>query len=226
MLKPKKKMTKHNLKEDKFVKTTLQMKTYLDENSSKVMSAVFGIVIIIVIVIIIRHTSQQTREEATGQLGIAQIEFNNANYTKASSRLLRLIEDYDGTEEAEQGMFLLANIYFQQYKYDKASSYFEEFINSYSRSELLLASGYAGLAACREIEKKYEDAADLYKNAANIAADFTESDNYSYLAGICFKKADLIEKAKSQFENIMENSKSPDRKKDAESQLVMLGKEK
>jgi len=43
MLKPKKKITKKELKEDKFVKYTLQAKTYLDENSKQVFYMVAGI---------------------------------------------------------------------------------------------------------------------------------------------------------------------------------------
>ena len=49
MLKPKKsisKISKKDLKEDKFVKFTLQAKSYLDENSKQVFYMVSGILIV------------------------------------------------------------------------------------------------------------------------------------------------------------------------------------
>jgi tetratricopeptide (TPR) repeat protein len=222
MLKPKKKIRKHDLKEDKFVKAALQAKTYFDENYRQVTFVVGAIFAAIVIFIIYNYVSKQKRDEANAQLGIAQIEFSNSNYLKASQRLLRLIEDYSGTDEAIQGMFLLANIYYQQGEYADARHYFEEFVDDYSGSNILLASGCAGLAACLEMNKEYEKAAELYQKAADLAGDFPESDNYTYLAGICYKKIGKNDQAKNQFQKIIQNSDTGSRVKDAELELVLL----
>lgn len=222
MLKPKKKVRKQDLKEDKFVKTALQAKTYLDENYRQVMLVVGATFAVIVIFIIYNYVSKQKRVEATAQLGIAQIEFNNSNYLKATERLLRLITDYSGTDEAVQGMFLLANIYYQQGEFTDARNYFEKFVDSYSGSNILLASGYAGLAACLEINKEYEKAAELYEQAADLAGDFPEADNYTYLSGICYKKTGQMDQAKNQFQKIIKKSETGSRVKDAELELVLL----
>ena len=222
MLKPKKKVRKHDLKEDKFVKAALQAKTYFDENYRQVTLVVGAIFAVIVIFIIYNYVSKQKRDEATAQLGIAQIEFSNSNYLKASERLLRLINDFSGTDEATQGMFLLANIYYQQKEYADARIYFEQFIDSYSGSNILLASGYAGLAACLEVDKEYEKAAELYEKAADLAGDFPEADNYIYLAGICYKKTGQTDQARNQFQKIIKKSDTGSRVKDAELELVLL----
>jgi tetratricopeptide (TPR) repeat protein len=222
MLKPKKKMTKQDLKEDKFVKAALQAKTYFDENSRQVTMLVLGIFAVVAIFIIYNYTSKEGRIAANGQLGIAQIEFSNGNYDKATVRLQKLIDKHSGSDAALQGTFLLANIYFQQKDYDDARHYFQVFIENYSGSNILLASGYAGLAACYEIDNDFMQAAELYDEAADLTTDFTESDNYCYLAGICYKKAGQFDKAKNQFKKLVDDSKSGLRAKDAESQLVLL----
>jgi tetratricopeptide (TPR) repeat protein len=222
MLKPKKKVTKQDLKEDKFVKTALQAKTYLDENYNQVLMVVAAVFAIIVIFIIYNYVTKQTREEAYSQLGIAQVEFSNSNYGKATQRLQRLIADYGGTDAANQGLFLLANIYYQQGEFVDASNYFERFIDTYSGSDILLASGYAGLASCREVDNNFSDAAELYEKAADLNPDFVESDNYHYIAGICYKKAGLLDHAKTQFQRIINKSETGARVKDAESELVLL----
>jgi len=119
-------------------------------------------------------------------------------------------------------MLILANIYYYQKNYSDAELYFQEFIDSYSGSNILLASGYAGLAACREIEKDYSYAADLYERAANTAPDYIEYQNFLYLSGLCYKKAGDVEKATDIFKTIVEDSQTGKRTKDAEAQLVLL----
>ena len=222
MLKPKRKITKQNLKEDKLVKTTLQVKNYLEENSKQVFYFVSGVLLVILIIMWYRYYSQKTNEEAIAQLGMAQIEFTNGNYDKATKRLLTLIQEYNNTIEAEQGMFLLANIYYQQNNFPQARQYFKEFVDSYSGSPILLASGYAGLAACYETENNFTEAGRFYEKAAREAGEFIEADEYCFLAGICYKKAGETNKAKKQFESLIKESKSGNRSKDAESQLMLL----
>ena len=222
MLKPKKKITKQDLKEDKFVKFTLQAKTYLDENSKQVFYMVSGILVVTLLIIVFVYAHNAKVEEARAQLGIAQVEYSNLNYDKVITRLESLIESYSGTNEADQGMFLLANVLYQKERYEESKNYFEKFIDSYSGSDILLASGIAGLAACYEKEKLFAEAAESYSKAASTAPDFVESDNYLYLSGICFSKAGDTIKAIEKFEYLVENNVTNKRLNDAKAQLTKL----
>jgi len=222
MLKPKKKITKKELKEDKFVKFTLQAKTYLDENSKQVIYMVAGIFALVLLIIIYVYTHNANVEEAQAQLGIAQVEYSNLNYDKSIVRLEGLIESYSSTNEADQGMFLLANILYQRERYEESKKYFEQFVDSYSGSDILLASGIAGLAACYEQENMYMEAAETYSKAASTAPDFVEADNYLYLAGICFSKAGDTLRAIEKFEYLVENNLTNKRLNDAKAQLMRL----
>ncbi len=223
MLKPKKRVRRQDLKEDKFVTKTLQVKTYIDENYRQVVTVVLSVFAVIVIFIVYGQLKDQTRSEAQAELGIAQIEYTNNNLDKASERLIRLIEEYGSTDEGQQGMLILANIYYQQKKYEEAELYFQEFVDAYSGSEVLQSSGYAGLAACREISGDYSAAAKYYSTAAKSAPDYIESDNFYYLSGLNYKKAGDTETAKEIFQKIIDNSKTNQRVRDAESQMILLG---
>jgi TolA-binding protein len=223
MLKPKKRITKHDLKEDKFVRFTLQAKNYVDENYQKIIRIALGIGALIIILVFYYYNSHATDEEANSKLGIAEIEYANGNMPIAQERLLKLVNEYDGTDAADKGMFLLANIYYQQKMYENARNYFGKFVNAYSGSNILLASGYAGLAACEEVNANFASAAGLYEQAAKLAPDFPESDNYAYLAAICYKRAGETEKARVIFEQLASKPKTSERENDAETQLVLLG---
>ena len=222
MLKPKNKISKKELKEDKFVKFTLQAKTYLDENSKQVFYMVTGILAVVLLIIVFVYAHNANVEEAQAQLGIAQIEYTNLNYDKAIARLESLIESYSGTDEADRGMFLIANIFYQKEKYNEAKRYYEEFVDSYSGSDILLASGVAGLAACYEKEGAFKQAAELYAEAASIAPDFVEADNYLYLSGLCYDKSGDTSKAIEKFEYLVENNLTNKRLNDAKAHLKKL----
>jgi tetratricopeptide (TPR) repeat protein len=219
MLKPKKKIGKQNLKEDKFIKFIMEVKSYMDENYTRVLTYAGVLVAIIIIFSLLKYVNTEKREKANGMLGIAQIEFNERNYNKAAQRLKLLLDDFGSTNEADQARFLLANIYYEQKRYDEAEPLYGEFIDSFSGNDIILASAQAGLAACNEAKKEYNTAGDWYLKAADTADGFSEADNYRYLAGLCYKKAGNMALAKEQFEQLSEESQKAS---EAEAQLILI----
>jgi tetratricopeptide (TPR) repeat protein len=219
MLKPKKKVGRPNLKEDKFIKFIMDSKSFMDENYTKVLTYGGTAFAVIVIFFLLKYINSEKRDKANGMLGIAQIEYSTGNYSKAAQRLKLLLEEYGSTNEADQGRFLLANIYYQQKRYTEAQPLYEEFIDSFSGSDILLASAQAGLAACYEEQDDYSSAAEWYLTAAETAGTFSEGDSYRYLAGLCYKKIGNLELAKEQFEQLAQDSQKA---RDAEAQLMLI----
>ncbi len=225
MLKPqKRKITKKDLKEDKFVEFTLKAKMYLEENYQQLAYAVIAVAIIIIGIVVYKNQHQKTKEKANTLLGEAQMEYQSMNFTKARNFLTRLIEEYSGTDAAVQGYFILANLDFQQEKYQQAEEAFKKFIDDYDGSPILLASGYAGYAACLEHRGAYREAAENYLKAQKSAPDFVEAANYLYLAGKNFLAAGDKERAMEIFEELVEKYKDSKRVNDAKAQLIILAK--
>jgi tetratricopeptide (TPR) repeat protein len=222
MLKPKKRITRHELKEDKLVTMSLQAKNYVEENYKQVLGTVFGIFAVFALVTIWNYYSGLNREAAAGILGIAQIEYSNMNYDQATSRLEKLIDEYGSTDEADQGTFLLANIYFQQKKYAEAREKFDDFRSSYSGSAILISSADAGVAACYEAEGNFAEAAKMYEKASTRAPEFPESENYLYLAGICYGKAGDKAAAKKSLDKVVADAKTTKYVEEAKAQLILM----
>lgn len=215
-------MHKKEVKEDKFVKMSMQAKNIVEENYSTVLSVVAGIFIVIAGISFLSYINTEKSEKANALLGQAQLEFQNYNYTKARQFIDRLLEEYDGKNAAAQGQFLLANLDFQDGKYEDAKENFYEFINSYSDSEILLASGYAGYAACLEHEGNIEEAAEYYEKAWKKAPGFVEAANYIYLAGINYAVFGNTDKAAELFQVIIDDFEDSERLKDAKAQLILF----
>lgn len=224
MLKPRKKLTKKEIKEDKFVKTALQTRAFIEDNYKQV-SIITGVVFgIIILIMVYSYFQREASEKSSAILGKAQLEYQNMNYSKARQFLNRLLDEYSGTEAADQGLFLLANLFYQENNIEQAKQLYGEFIDSYGGSEILMVSGYAGYAACLEKEERFEEAAEYYIKAAKEAPDFVEAPNYLYLAGKNYLAADLPGEAKSTFQSIVDKYEDSTRFTDAKTQLILLAK--
>ncbi len=224
MLKPQKKLTKKEIKEDKFVQFTMQAKNYIEDNARMV--TIVSAVIIAAIVIFTGYSyfHKQDVEKAETLFGEAQMEYQNLNNLKAKNLLHQLEDGYSGTEEAAKGLFLLANIYFNENKTEEAAKYYQEFIDSYSKSPVLVASGLAGYASCMERLGKWAEAAEYYKKAQEKAPNFVEAPDYLYLAALNYAQAGNKEAAKQALEYITTQYKDSNRIDDAKAKLILLAK--
>ncbi len=200
----------------------MQVKAYVEENYQKVMAIVGGIFAVIIIIMVISYFRNQTQAESMALLGEAQLEYHNLNYTRTKAKLNLLLEEYSGTDAAEQGKFLMANLYYQEGNYKEAKKYYEDFLDNYSGSEILIASGIAGYAACLAAEGNYLEAAENYQKAYETAPEFVEASNYLYLAGLNYKNANEPQKAAEMFQTILEEYKDSDRYNDAKAQMILM----
>ncbi len=225
MLKPqKKRITKKNLKEDKFVETALMARSYFEEHTKEITYVIGALLVIGVLIWLFLNHRSERLAKAEVLLGKAQMEMQSMHTNKAREFLNQLIEEYDGTDAALQGYFLLANMDFQAEKYDLAEKEYKKFIDSYSGSKILLASAYAGYAACLEHRGAHKEAAENYIKAQKTAPEFVEAANYLYLAGLNYRDAGLKQKAREVFKKIIEKYKKSKRFNDAKAQLILLEK--
>ncbi len=215
-------MTKKEIKEDKFVKFALESKAYLEEHTKQV-TFVMGVFLVIVVgYLFFSYQHGKSQQESSSLLGEAQAEYQNLNNQKAKELLLRLIENYGGTRASDQGLLLLANIYYNENNIEEAAKYFQEFIDSYDDDDFLLASGYAGYAACLEKQKKYSEAAEYYQKAQKTAPDFVEAPNYLYLAALNLIDAGEQGQAKELLQKIISEYEKSNIVDDAKAQLILM----
>ncbi|MEJ2542695.1 MAG: tetratricopeptide repeat protein [Calditrichaceae bacterium] len=222
MLNPRKKMTKKEIKEDKFVEVALNAKAYVEDNYKQVSIIVASVFGVILLLMVWNYVHKQNAEESAALLGQAQLEYQNLNYSKAKDFIIRLKEEYPGTDASDQGTFLYANLLYQEKNFEEAKEFYKEFIDSYSGSNILLASGLAGYAACLEKENNFEEAAEYYIRAQKKAKDFIEAPNYLYLAGLNFTTANNYDEARDAFQEIVDDYESSDHQNDAKAKLIML----
>lgn len=208
MLKPKKKISKREIKEDKLVTSYFEATTWYQANKKIVNGVLTGIVVLGVVLLVYMNNISTNNTNATSELGKISPYYDQGKYDVAINGnpqdnlrgLQAIVDDYGSTKAGELAKFYLANCYFAQADYDKALKYF---LDVDANNELVTVSSIAGAAACYEAQGNYEKAASMFEKAAfKYAKDVNAAENMFHaaknylLAGSKEKAAELFKKIK------------------------------
>ncbi len=213
MLKPKKKLSKKELKEDPILTSIGQAKTFYESYRKYISYAVTALIVVVVGVVIFMNNRRANDEKAATELGKVYRIYDagasdktqyavaiNGQPERGIMGLKKIVDEYGGSHSGELARFYLANAYFNSGQYDEALKNFESF-SSDDRS--LRASAMAGSAACYEAKHDMAKAAGKYEQAASVAGtDGALTPEYINNAGRAYGLAGEKEKAVEIFKRL------------------------
>ena len=204
MMKPRRRITKKQMKQDKLVTSTFQVVEYVQEHVTPIVFGLIALVALIILVVIISWSSKAKEKSAGELLGRAQIVYQMGDYTTAVQLFEPILRQYGGTKSAGQATYFLANSYFFTKDFDKALEYYEKFVAKSHKFPFLAASAIAGVAACYEQKEAFSDAARWYEKAAKEYQDFYLAPDYLLSSGRCYEAAGDSENARRVYQNIVD----------------------
>jgi len=208
MLRPRKKLTRREIKEDSLVTAYVHGQKFIQNHSKVVNFGLIGLVVVLLLVIFITRSKRQAEIRALDQLALAeQIMYSQQNQ-KPIEEFLQVIELYPGTQAAGKACFLLATAYYSDEDYLNAQKYFEKYLDSYENDKFFILSSIAGIANCYDNLEEYAQAAVLYEKAAKKDENEYLSPIYYRDAGRCYILANQIEKGRKMYQTIL--NKFPD----------------
>ena len=211
MLKPKKKISKKEIKEDRLVTTYFEATTWYQANKRIVNGALTGLVVLVIILVAYLNNVNSNNQKATAELGKILTYYDQGKYDVAVSGNLQenvrglqsIVDDYGSTRAGELATFYLANCYYSQSNFDKALKYYLKVDVS---DDLIAASALAGAASCYESKGDYAKAASTYENAAyrsskdiNVPENLFHAGQDYLAAGNKEKATELFKKVKKDF---------------------------
>ena len=205
MLRPRKKISKKEIKEDPLVTYYVRAQKFIQNHSRHLNIGLIAFVAIIVIGIFIVRSKKKADILAGGKLGIAEQYYSVMNYTRAIDEFTSIISTYSGTRAAGRATFYLANAYFEQGDFENAEKYYRMYIEDYGKNRLLAASSWAGSAACMESRADYAEAAAIYEKTGRKFSDLFQAPYYLKDASRCYILAGNDEAGKSILEYIKGN---------------------
>ncbi|MFQ5453289.1 MAG: tetratricopeptide repeat protein [Candidatus Zixiibacteriota bacterium] len=200
------KLSKRQIKEDKFTTFMLKAKHQLHENWQFYVIGVVVVILSITAAVYYVNILETKDNEAGEQFSRALLDYRNGNNQVAIMSFNQIIDEYPGNKVAEQSTFLLGKVNLESKNYSEAIRYFEIYLDKYREDKMNRSAVYAGIASCYENQGKYLEAAQEFKAAYDeypdgpLIGDYLISTMRNYLlVGEVEKARALLEKIKDLF---------------------------
>lgn len=222
MLKPRKRLSKKKLKEDKLVTFYYKASAWAEDNSKYVIGAITAAAIIFVAVYFYANSQKGAEQKASVELAKATRTFESGDYQNAMPLLTNLVEKYGSTKSGKMGLLYLADSFFETNDYENAKINYKKFASAFRGDEHILSAAYAGIAACDEQLKNYQEAAQEYEKTVKKFPDSIFAPNYLLRAARCYTLAKMPNEAKNVYAKLVKDYPDAQEKSEALMLKAML----
>jgi TolA-binding protein len=196
------KISKREIKEDKFTTFMLVAKDYIMANWLYAVGAVAAVVVIVGAVKLIQSQAGKSELEAADIFNRALTEVRSNNYPLAIVDFKKIVDDFGSSEQADIAAFNLGNAYLANKDYMNAKTAFEDFLKRGSDDKFFVTSAISGIGDCLAGTGDLTGAAVKYREAAEKYPDFKPAANYYVKAMLSYLKAGNIESARVVYAKI------------------------
>jgi len=226
MAEKRRRMTKHEMREDEFVIRVFQVLDWIRHNTA----AVAGVAGVVVLAVLIFAFAVRTRRDAAVHASRTLLEARSALLTgnlDDAIRLYRTVMDEDsGSEEGRAATFLAASVSYQQGQLDAARELFQTYLKHDGGPAARRVSAHEGLAAVAEGSGDPSTAAQAYQDAADCAESQGEPGRAAddlWQAARCFQAAGDLQQGRQVLIRLVHDHPDWTRRPDAESLAAELG---
>ena len=199
------KLTKRQIKEDKFTEFMLNSKQQVEENWQYLAIAVIVVILGVVGSVYYLDSVEETSRQAAANLSKGNLEYRNGSSQVALLTFNDIVNNYGGTKSAEQATFMLGKVNLQTRNYSEAIRFFEMYLQKYSKNLLNRASSYTGLGTAMENQGNFLEAAEAFEKGTMELSESPLQQSLRFGAMRNYLKVDNVEKARPHFEYITEN---------------------
>lgn len=221
MAKRRKRITRKELKKDKFLETTTKSFTFAKRHSTLILIVIIVVVAGVSGTLYYRNLRRAKLDTVRRLLSSAISWYMQNNFERARTILENIITQYRGTETAEKALYYLGNVHYISGEYDEAKQAFEDFLK-YSDDKILAPGALIGIGDVYSQKQEYFQAAQKY-------LEVEEKFSQSYLvpkallqAAHCYEALGNIAKAESLYTNIIDEYPETPFAKDATEDLALI----
>ena len=217
------KLTRRQIKEDKFATFMLTAKNRFETNWQYYVIGAVAVVLAVVAIVYYFNSSATSQQEASRKYAEALGNANSGNTQVAILTLTQIVDQNADAITTRQAVFMLGRLNLDSRNYPEATRFFEQYTSKYRDDKLMYAAALAGLGACAENQGQFPEAAAKYDRAAQAypggpsEGDFLTSSMRSYLM------AGDTEKARAQLNLIQEKFKATELAQRAERLFAEKG---
>ena len=218
MLKPKRKITKKEIKRDPFLETIDMLQNNFEQNKKTFLNVVLVLIAGIFIINFFLKKQDQKNIDSNSALGVAMVAFENKDYENAKFQFENIIFDFAGTSASSFANFYLGRIHFENNEFAKSESFLNTFMNS-SDSEILYCGAVKMLTHIALQNSHYDKAIKLLDNGTKKVSK-NDSIELKLIKTLVLKDQGKTDTAKRLLDKIISGKKLPQHLKNKSEELI------
>ena len=204
MARERKRLTRHEVKEDELAEFVLKSWRYAQAHSKQIAGIIIFACIIAIVATFAVRGRRQTQAEAQFWISEGNNALARGNLEGALQAFNAVIEKYRGTPGHSDAVFFLANTHFLAGNYDSALVFFQRYLNLKKRRPEFTVSAEEAIAQCLEEVGRYKEAADAYLKVQREHPDSELAPDALMGAGRCYELAGDLEQARKAYQELID----------------------
>lgn len=219
MLKPKKKITRKEIRRDPFLETVDTAQAHFENNKTLYTQIITGVLVLVAGFMFLSNKNRMHVKEGNIALGNALIAIDQTDLSNAKFQLETVYNDYSDTRPSFQAGYFLGKIYFDEGNFELAKKYVTNFSDN-SSNEMLLVSSAKMLSDIEMQNNNFKSAITLIKDTqkkVNLASlrNLLDLDEARLLI-----QSGLIDNARAKLNSILDLKDIPNDQKQTAEQLL------
>jgi tetratricopeptide (TPR) repeat protein len=161
------KITRHELKEDRFLETTKNFITFFSANKSRIVLTAIVLVAIAIALRIFFNNKRNVEEIARIKKLYADAQYENGNFNEAIPAYMEIIQMHGGSTTGKISKLFLANCYYYIGDLDNALENYEKSLKVLGKNKYWASAALIGIASVYEQQGIFEDAIEKYSEVIN-----------------------------------------------------------
>ncbi len=203
MLKPRKRLTRAKIKEDKFVTYTQKTQSFLHEHGIRIVIGAIAVVVVVVVSLVIGYNRASTESKSSFVGLLAREAYSRGDLDETLVYAKTILADYPGSKTAAVAMMLLGRVHEQRGELDDAIDAYKRLIDKYGNQEYLSFGAYYSLGSIYYGLGEFENAARYFSDGASRHPGHFNAPYSLFEAGRSYKKNRKYQKAKAAFRLVM-----------------------
>lgn len=218
-----KRVTKKELKEDKWVTSVIKAQKWILERQALLLKVGGAVVVVIALLSFWRMSKSHAEAEATYKLGLAILTEQSGQVDAVVQQYEEIVKQYPGTRSGDKALFYSAEWKRRQGRMDEALKAFDDFLKRSGGDSYLRAAALAGKGTIFEDRNDFQQAADCYLEAVKVKSGFFAEPSLRLDAARCLRLAGQTAKAREQCRYVLDHHPATSYAQRAEQELLLLG---
>lgn len=217
----KRRITRKELKEDRFVESAMEIAGFFKRHSSKLIWAVVGLLVILLATRYLLQTRSAAEDDALFAFMGANSFFFAGQYQDAMTKYQEVVDNYPSTPSGIKSLYYLANLYYMLGEYETSIDHYERYLGR-SKDPLLAPAALEGIGLCHEQRGDLEEAIGSYEEVFEKYPDSIVAASGLISAARCYESLGNYGSARDLYERVMDSFPETQKAEEADAKLAFL----